>query len=62
LPLTPREYARGGSDDPYLPVRFGRLYAERLPNAELRELPGAGHWPWIDRPEAIDEVVRFLGG
>jgi pimeloyl-ACP methyl ester carboxylesterase len=49
-----------GLRDPYLPPRFGRAYAGRLPNAELLELPDAGHWPWIDRPDLISTVVEFL--
>jgi pimeloyl-ACP methyl ester carboxylesterase len=49
-----------GARDPYLPIEFGRAYAELLPHAELLELPDAGHWPWIDRPDLIDTVVRFL--
>jgi pimeloyl-ACP methyl ester carboxylesterase len=49
-----------GSSDPYIPRRFGEAYAARLPGAELVELERAGHWPWIDRPEAIDRVVSFL--
>jgi pimeloyl-ACP methyl ester carboxylesterase len=51
-----------GTADPYLPASFGRAYAERLPNAELLELDGAGHWPWLDRPDAIDRVVGFVEG
>jgi pimeloyl-ACP methyl ester carboxylesterase len=50
-----------GMRDRYIPSRFGADYAERLPNAELIELPAAGHWPWIDAPQAVDRVVRFLG-
>jgi pimeloyl-ACP methyl ester carboxylesterase len=46
--------------DRYISPRFGREYAARLPNAELVELPEAGHWPWIDAPETVDRVVRFL--
>jgi pimeloyl-ACP methyl ester carboxylesterase len=49
-----------GDRDPYLPAKFGRRYADRLPNAELVALPDAGHWPWMDRPDAIDRVVEFL--
>jgi pimeloyl-ACP methyl ester carboxylesterase len=49
-----------GGRDPYLPVEFGRAYAERLPNAELLEVPEAGHWPWIERPALIDRIVAFL--
>jgi pimeloyl-ACP methyl ester carboxylesterase len=51
-----------GASDPYLPLRFGRAYADRLPNAELVELENAGHWPWLDRPEVIDRVVGFVAG
>lgn len=49
-----------GSDDPFIPVRFGRAYAERLPDAELREVDGAGHWPWLDRPELVGWVNDFV--
>ena len=49
-----------GLRDPYLPARFGRAYAERLPSAELVELPDAGHWPWLDRPEVVERVTTFL--
>lgn len=49
-----------GMKDPYLPARFARAYAQALPRAELVELPDAGHWPWLDRPEAIDRIVDFV--
>ena len=49
-----------GTRDPYLPVGFARAYAERLPRAELLELDDAGHWPWLDRPDLVDRVDRFL--
>jgi pimeloyl-ACP methyl ester carboxylesterase len=47
-------------DDPYLSTDFARKYAQRLPNAELKLLPGAGHWPWIDQPSALNSVLEFL--
>jgi pimeloyl-ACP methyl ester carboxylesterase len=50
-----------GARDPYIPSRFGRDYAHALPQAELVELADAGHWPWLDRPDAIERVVEFLG-
>jgi pimeloyl-ACP methyl ester carboxylesterase len=49
-----------GERDPYLPSRFGRLYAERLPNAAYEGVPGAGHWPWIDQPDLVERVLAFL--
>jgi pimeloyl-ACP methyl ester carboxylesterase len=50
-----------GKADPYIPARFGRDFAQALPDAELVELEDAGHWPWFDRPDLIDRVADFLG-
>jgi pimeloyl-ACP methyl ester carboxylesterase len=49
-----------GLRDPYIPPRFAAEYARALPRAELLELPDAGHWWWLDRPDAIERVVGFL--
>ena len=49
-----------GGRDRYIPARFGPAYAARLPSSELIEVPEAGHWPWIDAPEIVDRVIRFL--
>ena len=49
-----------GRRDRYLPARFGRAYAEALPNAELVEVPDAGHWPWLERPELVDRILAFV--
>ena len=51
-----------GTADPFLPAAFARAYAARLADAQLVELPDAGHWPWIDRPGAVSTVLEFLGG
>ncbi len=50
-----------GMRDPYIPARFAGEYAAALGDAELLELPDAGHWPWLDRPELADRLVEFLG-
>jgi len=49
-----------GNRDPYLPAKFATAYAEALPDAELEIVPGAGHWPWIDDPSAIDRIWEFV--
>jgi pimeloyl-ACP methyl ester carboxylesterase len=50
-----------GEGDPYVPARFGADYANALGGApELRRVEGAGHWSWLDRPELVDDVARFV--
>jgi pimeloyl-ACP methyl ester carboxylesterase len=51
-----------GERDPYLAPSFAEAYAGRLPRAEVRRIAGAGHWPWLDVPDVIDEVSGFLTG
>ena len=50
-----------GERDPYLPPEFAHAYGEAL-GAEVDVLEEAGHWIWIDRPEVVDRVTRFLLG
>jgi 3-oxoadipate enol-lactonase len=38
--------------------RLSQELAERLPNAELRIVPGAGHVANVDAPEAFNEALR----
>jgi pimeloyl-ACP methyl ester carboxylesterase len=49
-----------GVRDPYIPAGFGAAYAAALGDAELFEVPDAGHVPWLDRPEVLERVVSFL--
>ncbi|HEV2753359.1 MAG TPA: alpha/beta hydrolase [Solirubrobacteraceae bacterium] len=49
-----------GSQDPFIPERFAHGYAAALGDATLELLDGAGHWPWLDRPEAVERVAAFL--
>jgi pimeloyl-ACP methyl ester carboxylesterase len=49
-----------GLADPYIPARFARAYAAVLGDAELLELPDAGHWPWLDRPDVLERIAVFL--
>jgi len=46
--------------DPYIGPEFGAAYAEELPNATLETVAGAGHWPWLDRPEVVERATSFL--
>lgn len=42
--------------------RVAAEVADLFPRAELAVLPGAGHFPWLDAPDALRETVAgFLG-
>jgi len=46
--------------DRYIGRKYGPRWAQLFPNARLEEVTGAGHWPWVDRPELIDRTIQFL--
>jgi len=48
-----------GDDDQIIPCESSKLLVERIPNAELRTIAGAGHLFLLERP---DETVEILGG
>lgn len=49
-----------GEEDRYISAKFARRYAEALGDPEVQLVPGAGHWPWVDDPEVVDTIGRFL--
>lgn len=49
-----------GEQDIVVPAANGVLLAERIPGAQLRLWPGAGHLYIVDEPRADREVARFL--
>ncbi len=51
-----------GEADPYIPTRFASGYAAALGDARLELVDGAGHWPWLDRPELVERVCAHLDG
>jgi pimeloyl-ACP methyl ester carboxylesterase len=51
-----------GEEDPWYPPAVADAYAARLPGASVERIAGAGHWPWLDRPEVVDRVASLLEG
>jgi pimeloyl-ACP methyl ester carboxylesterase len=51
-----------GERDPFVPARFADGYAAAVGDARAEHVPGAGHWPWYDRPEVVERVAAFLAG
>jgi pimeloyl-ACP methyl ester carboxylesterase len=49
-----------GEQDLAMPPQNARLLADRIPGAELRLHPQAGHLYFIDDPQADREIARFL--
>ena len=49
-----------GGRDPWTEPRTAQAYAAVLPQSELVELPGAGHWPWLEEPGLVGRVLAFL--
>jgi pimeloyl-ACP methyl ester carboxylesterase len=49
-----------GERDPWFAPEFADAYGTRLPQATIRRVPDAGHWPWLDQPSVIDLVTDFL--
>jgi pimeloyl-ACP methyl ester carboxylesterase len=51
-----------GEEDPWYPPAVADAYAAGLPGATVERIAGAGHWPWLDRPEVVDRVASLLEG
>jgi pimeloyl-ACP methyl ester carboxylesterase len=51
-----------GTKDPYIPERFGHDLAAALGGDATVEPLEAGHWPWLEQPELVERVARFIEG
>ncbi len=51
-----------GARDRYIPARFADGLAAALGDGRVEHVEGAGHWPWLDRPELVERVAEFLRG
>lgn len=50
-----------GAEDATVPLEEARAMAERIPDARLRIVEGAGHLPNVETPDAFDaELVHFM--
>ncbi len=50
-----------GAGDPYIPASFADRQRSAFPSAQVHILPASGHWPFIDDPPAVTELVtNFL--
>ena len=52
-----------GQEDPYIPFTLADTQKQAFPDAEVHVLPWAGHWPFVDYPDQVRNlVVPFLRG
>ncbi len=50
-----------GDRDSYIDKRFADWYGQALGGeTRVEHLPDAGHWPWLDQPDAIRVAADFL--
>lgn len=50
-----------GAKDGFVPPKYGRAYAKRIPGAKFVGIPAAGHFPHIEQSDAfLKEVRAFL--
>ncbi|KZM68810.1 alpha/beta hydrolase [Nocardia terpenica] len=55
--------AVGFADDRMLPPYLARELAEVIPGARYQEIPDAGHYGYLERPEAVNKVLLdFFAG
>ena len=50
------------ASDPYIGPSSARTTPRRWAMPSSATVERAGHWPWLDRPELIDDVASFLAG
>jgi 3-oxoadipate enol-lactonase len=51
-----------GAEDKIIPLDKARALADRIPGAQFAVIPGAGHLPTLESPEATTRALRtFLG-
>lgn len=46
-----------GRYDPYLGAEFATRQREVFPDAEVHVLEDSGHWPFVDNPQAVQDLV-----
>lgn len=49
-----------GTDDPIVPFSHGATVAERVPNAELLNIPKGGHMFMLTHPDTASQLTGFL--
>jgi pimeloyl-ACP methyl ester carboxylesterase len=47
-----------GETDEQAPVRYGELFHELIDGSTLEILPGAGHFPHLDRPHEVAKAIE----
>lgn len=52
-----------GQEDPYVPFYVADEQKQAFPDAQVHMIPFAGHWPFMDYPDKVrDLVIPFLRG
>ncbi|MBF0660149.1 alpha/beta hydrolase [Rhodococcus sp. (in: high G+C Gram-positive bacteria)] len=55
--ITKQCLAVGFADDRMIPAYLSREVAEAIPGARYEEIPDAGHYGYLERPEVVNKVL-----
>jgi len=47
-----------GDQDTLTPLKYHEFLRDKMPQCELVTIPNAGHWPFVENPEAFDRAVQ----
>ncbi|MCL2451854.1 alpha/beta hydrolase [Candidatus Saccharibacteria bacterium] len=47
-----------GADDTYTPLSDAEIFADKIPQAKLEIVEGAGHYAFLDQPEKVAKLIR----
>lgn len=50
-----------GENDQDTPVAHARVFKDKIPQAKLHIISNVGHFPFVEKPEAVMEIIKGLG-
>ena len=47
-----------GEEDKLTPLKYHQFFQEKMPQCQLAVIKNAGHWSYVEQPEAFNRVVK----
>lgn len=49
-----------GENDQDTPVTHAKVFEKKISNSQLHIVPGTGHFPFVEKPEIVIEIIKTL--